>query len=183
MGSNNRRRWLVNSPAFQGLCDWAFHCCDADENGLISKKDLHSGLLLVHLNLAKYVGVAATQPLNRTQMDELFDIAARGKGKIGRPEFQDIVVLSCARITSRMAIYYLLLGTAVPFLTAQLVRLWNYCFPRLGQRLANSNHLWALGVTLTKSAVSVTVWGITQQIRSARYVKKDGGDKSKPTIK
>ena len=38
---------------------WAFKVCDQNGSGRINKTELYTGMLLVYLNLAKYVGPAA----------------------------------------------------------------------------------------------------------------------------
>lgn len=112
-------RWM-DSHAFQGLTQWAFSVFDTDENGEISKDDLYSGILLVHLNLAKYVGIAACQPLNRTQVDELHDLAAsKNDGRVGKREFEEIAVISCAHVASRLVIYWAILVAVIPFMAAK----------------------------------------------------------------
>ena len=50
---------LIRSKPFQKLVEWAFDVCDSDQTGEVGKPELYAGLLLVHLNLAKYAGPAA----------------------------------------------------------------------------------------------------------------------------
>jgi len=50
--------WM-RTGAFRKLCKWAFDICDSDGTGEIDKTELYAGLLLVHINLAKYAGPAA----------------------------------------------------------------------------------------------------------------------------
>ena len=125
-------KWM-KSAAFQGLTNWAFEMCDAAGDGRINRDELYAGILLVHLNLARYIGVTACTPLNRTESDQLFALAAAqdplgmvGDGQlvrtIGRQAFEDIVVYSCAKISSRVVVYYVLLVLWVPFVTQQIMR-------------------------------------------------------------
>jgi hypothetical protein len=51
--------WFTKSRAFTRLVDWAYGVCDKGKTNHISSEQLYSGLLLVHLNLAKYFGSAA----------------------------------------------------------------------------------------------------------------------------
>ena len=151
----------MKSSAFQSLTKWAFSVCNADGNGQISRDDLYAGILLVHLHLAKYVGIAACQPLNRTQVDELYDIAATTKtGKIGMNEFQDIVVLSCARISSRVMIYWAVLVAMVPFLTTRTIalfrRLGSFVVPAAASPRLQQLSVWS--TWLAEHAVSVAVF-------------------------
>lgn len=50
---------LTRSKPFRKLATWAFSVCDSDKTGEVGKLELYCGLLLVHLNLAKYAGPAA----------------------------------------------------------------------------------------------------------------------------
>ena len=140
-GEEERRRrrrrpfaqWMWHNPQFVGLTRWAFGMCDAAGDGRINRDELYAGILLVHLHLAKYVGVTACHPLNRTEVNELFDMAAAAdplgslldRQTIGPEAFADIVLLSCAKISSRMAVYYALLVVGVPFLTRHIIGLWQ----------------------------------------------------------
>jgi hypothetical protein len=158
---------LVESAAFKGLSEWAFSVCDSEGDGRIQREELYSGILLVHLHLAKYVGVAACQPLNRTQVDELFEMAASHNNAktIGQREFEDIVVYSCAHIGSRIGVYYSMLLVLAPFLTGRLLRSVRYFKNVLGVHLHRRGQfgpwfesLWIMGEWLIEHAVSVSVF-------------------------
>jgi hypothetical protein len=51
--------FLTRLKAFQKLSDMSFDICDPDKTGAVGKSDLYAGVILVHLNLAKYAGPAA----------------------------------------------------------------------------------------------------------------------------
>jgi hypothetical protein len=51
--------FLTRSRRFHRLVDWAFSVCDSRRKGAIGESELYAGLLLVHLNLAKWAGPAA----------------------------------------------------------------------------------------------------------------------------
>jgi hypothetical protein len=57
--TNKHLNFLTRSRAFQKLVDWAFKIVDTEKTNHIGKSDLYAGLLLVHINLAKYAGPAA----------------------------------------------------------------------------------------------------------------------------
>ena len=172
--------WM-KSKAFQGLTHWAFDICDMAGDGRINRDELYSGILLVHLHMAQFIGVTACHPLNRTQVDELFNMAAEqdamswvdGQQTIGRDAFEDIVVLSCAKISSRILVYYTLLVLLVPFLTRRIIGVWQqgvvesfntgYRF-FLGRQKSTilvssavSHHLWVLAEWLVQHFLSVAV--------------------------
>uniref|UniRef100_A0A7S3PAZ1 EF-hand domain-containing protein n=1 Tax=Amphora coffeiformis TaxID=265554 RepID=A0A7S3PAZ1_9STRA len=204
-GGNGKRRkrrkrrrkpkWIQRSPAFQGLTKWAFDMCDAAGDGRINCDELYAGILLVHLNMAKYVGVTACNPLNRTEVQDLFRMAVEAdppsidsvmdRGEtIGLEAFSDIVLLSCAKISSRIVVYYTLLVLLVPFLTRRIIGLWQqgiqqldvgvhyvwgyYHHPAAQQAAAGvattttamaafSHHLWALAEWTVQHLLSVVV--------------------------
>ena len=111
------------------LAAWAFDVtCESDQpqkdgNGTkdcrIDVAQFYTGVLLVHLNLAKYVGVAACHPPTRDQITELFYLAdADRSGSLNRQEFTNAVVVACTPITSRIGIYWSLLAV-LPFIVGR----------------------------------------------------------------
>lgn len=171
-------KWLQRSSAFQGLTQWAFDMCDARGDGRINSDELYAGILLVHLHLAKYVGVTACTPLNRTEVDELFKLAAAAdplstlldRQTIGPDAFGDIVLLSCAKISSRIVVYYALLVVLVPFLTRRIIGLWQQGVRQIS---VGVRYLWGSahhhGATATHSQIAATasawrhhVWALAE---------------------
>eukprot|EP00980_Cylindrotheca_fusiformis_P020463 scaffold7514_cov67-Cylindrotheca_fusiformis.AAC.3 len=95
---------------------------DDAKRGEVSKDQLYSGLLLVHLKLAKFAGAPACYPPAKPTVDTLFDAADHdGSGGIDQEEFSSIMAVSCAQILSRMVMYYLILMLFVPFASTQIV--------------------------------------------------------------
>jgi hypothetical protein len=77
----------------------------------IDRNAFYTGILLVHLHLSKYVGVAACHPPTRDQIDELFELADQDRsGCLNEAEFTNAVVVACTPITSRIAVYWSLLA-------------------------------------------------------------------------
>lgn len=114
---------LTKSRAFQSLASRAFDVCDDSGDGIVDEAELYAGLLLVHLNLAKYAGPSACYPPTRAICDRLFIKADRDRsGGIDRTEFQYIVGVLCAQILSRMLVYYLVLILGVPLLATCVVK-------------------------------------------------------------
>ena len=113
---------LTNSTAFARLSHWAFNVCDADQTGRINQAELYAGILLVHVNLAKYAGAAACYPPTRTVVDDLFAAAdADGSGSIEEAEFSEIVRICSMDIASRIVVYYGILILLVPYLADGIV--------------------------------------------------------------
>ena len=55
----NNTNWITRSKWFKNLSKWAFSVCDKDKTGHITKAELYTGVILVHLKIAKYAGAAA----------------------------------------------------------------------------------------------------------------------------
>jgi hypothetical protein len=51
--------WLTNTRYFQRAIDAAFDGIDVDKSGDVTLEELYSGLLLIHLQMAAYVGASA----------------------------------------------------------------------------------------------------------------------------
>lgn len=114
--------FLTRSSAFQRLSHWAYSVCDADRTGKINQDELYAGVLLVHVNLAKYAGAAACYPPTRGVVNELFEAADADKsGTIDQEEFNDIVKMCSANIAGRILVYYSLLILLVPYLADVVV--------------------------------------------------------------
>lgn len=114
--------FLTRTSAFRKLTRKAFAVCDSDNTGYINKDELHAGLLLVHLNLAKYLGSAACYPPSRHVVDQLFEASDDdNNGKIDEEEFTQIMMVCCAQITSRLLVYYAIIILLVPFAARSIV--------------------------------------------------------------
>lgn len=114
--------WLTRTAAFNKLSRWAFDQCDLDGSGQLDQTELYAGLLLVHVNLAKYAGAAACYPPSRLTVNELF-LAADGdnSGTINADEFTQIMCVCCSQIAGRMLSYYMVIVLLVPFLADALI--------------------------------------------------------------
>lgn len=101
--------------------------CDADGTGRIGRPELYAGVLLVHVNLAKYAGAAACYPPTRSVVDDLFTASdADGSGYIEETEFMEIIRVCSVDIASRIVVYYAILILLVPYLADGVVYvLWH----------------------------------------------------------
>lgn len=85
--------FITRSSSFKKLCSYVFEICDANNTGSINSTELYAGVLLVHLNLAKYAGLAACFPASRTVVDQLFSASDDdNSGFIDEKEFEAIMV-------------------------------------------------------------------------------------------
>ena len=168
------------------LSDWAFEVCDVEGTGRIDKRAFYTGMLLVHLNLAKYAGVAACSPMNRTQVDELFELADQDRtGLLNKQEFTDAIIVSTARITSRILIYWSIILFAIPVLVRRtltlvlpLVHPSDQSRPLIRHALLTFE--WLMRYFVTLACFSVLVPQLFSRIDrySSRLVKKRKTPKS-----
>jgi hypothetical protein len=102
--------WLTRTKSFRRLTKWAFVQCDNSGNGHLTKTELYGGILLVHLQLAKYAGAAACYPPSKAVIDKLFEASDEdNSGYIDEDEFSKIMVICCAQIASRIVVYFAIL--------------------------------------------------------------------------
>jgi hypothetical protein len=114
--------FLTRTTAFKKLTKWAFSVCDSDKTGQLGKSELFAGLLLVHVNLAKYAGAAACYPPSREVVEQLFEASDDdNSGYIDEEEFTSIVVICCGQIFSRMLVYYSVFAVMAPYLAGNIV--------------------------------------------------------------
>ena len=120
---SNGTNLFTRSNMFHKLVHWSFQQCDMNCTGHIQKEELYTGILLVHLQLAKYAGVAACYPPSRPTIYKLFDASDHNQsGYIEEIEFTNIMIVACTQITSRIIVYYLIIILSVPYLTQILIR-------------------------------------------------------------
>lgn len=112
----NSRAKRTRHVLLKKIALWAFETTTQDEvsnldNCRVAHEDFYSGMLLVHLHLAKFVGVAACAPPTRQQAEELFALAdADDSGYLDKEEFTNAVVVACAPITSRVVVFWAILA-------------------------------------------------------------------------
>jgi EF hand len=113
---------LTRSVTFRKISHWAFVQCDTDRTGHIQRQELYAGILLVHIQLAKHVGVAACYPPSRQVMDNLFHAADDNQsGTIDENEFLQIMMIACTQISSRIVVYYAVIILFVPYMTHSII--------------------------------------------------------------
>jgi EF-hand domain pair len=114
---------LTRTRLFRKLAKGAFDTCDTDGTGHVNKDELYAGILLVHVELAKYVGVAACFPPSRQVCDQLFQASDDdGSGYIDENEFTQIAIICCAQILSRIFVYFSLMILLVPLAAHRFVK-------------------------------------------------------------
>ena len=113
--------FLTRTRAFKRLSRWAYRQC-CDENRQLGKKEVYTGILLIHLTLARYAGPAACYPPSRAVVERMFQAADDdNSGHIEEPEFTQIMMVCCVDIVYRILVYWLILILLVPYMSEQFV--------------------------------------------------------------
>ena len=160
--------FITRSSSFKKLCSYVFSICDTNNTGSINSTELYAGVLLVHLNLAKYAGPAACFPASRSVVDQLFSASDDdNSGIIDEKEFEAIMVsdddmssyhsktsltslcfqqqvISAASISSRILAYYAILLVLVPYLAAKAIALGDTL--KLDDGIAKLGETWVAWV-------------------------------------
>ena len=90
--------------------------------GHIGPTELYAGLLWVHVQLARYLGVAALYPPDRSVVYDLFLISdVDDSGGIDRDEFNLIAKTTCAQIMGRLGVVYGARFIVFPILSQWLI--------------------------------------------------------------
>ena len=113
--------FLSSLGIFKRLSDWAFDVVDADKSGFIDEKEFYSGLLLIHLQLGQYTGMAACKAVSREQAHVVFKkMDADDSGTLDKEEFEHVMMILFGNVLFRIVIQYSLTLLIVPLL-AQLI--------------------------------------------------------------
>ena len=116
-----KKRW-DGQRILRNLSEWCFEACDGDHSGSLTYDEVYAGVLLAHLHLARYAGIAALYPPSRNQVMEFCEkVDPKGKQAVGRTEFREIVKLTMAHLGSRIIIYYGFLVLLVPMIASRIV--------------------------------------------------------------
>lgn len=88
----------------------------------LTKKELYTGLILIHLNLAAYVGPAACSPASKEYVDQMFDMLDKDRnGSLNKEEFTVLMSILCSQITTRVFIQLSMTILIVPFISEYFV--------------------------------------------------------------
>ena len=123
--------WLRNSVYFRKACDSAFDSIDVDKSGSVDKKELYSGILLVHLNLGMYLGPAACKPLDRDKCNSIFEkMDVDRSGTLGKEEFRNVMIFLFGNVLLRVIFQWTATVTLVPIVAQQTLNLLYYVCER-----------------------------------------------------
>ena len=129
-GSNfiTRQRWI------RRRIHRIFSQLDIDGSGSLDSAELYSGVLLIHLELAKYFGPAACKPPSRSQVTSLFHQYDTDRSStLSRPEFTSLCVLLLSNIAGRVAFQLLVTIALLPALAPLVVKHLAMILSRAGE--------------------------------------------------
>ena len=130
----------TRSKNFKKLTDWAFKTIDADGSGQVDKKELYTGLLMIHLKLATYAGPAACRPATREYCEKIFDQMDVDKsGELDREEFTEVMQIVCAQVFTRVTIQWTMTLMIVPMSKLLFVGLSQFILLRLSRPILFSH--------------------------------------------
>jgi len=99
--------YLTKTKYFNDLVQWSFDNMDPKKTGYVDKKDLYSGLLLIHLNLGKFAGIAACKPANSEYVYSVFDdLDVDCLGTLDRCQYQNAMDILSSQILRRVALQW-----------------------------------------------------------------------------
>lgn len=114
--------FFTRSARFQKMVDNVFMSIDTDNSGEVDKKELYAGLILIHLQLAAYVGPAACRPATKEYVEEIFDhLDVDESGELNREEFGTVMALLVSQITTRVFMYLVFPLAIIPLAAEFLI--------------------------------------------------------------
>jgi len=126
--NNYKESFLANTKSFKDLVDWAFDTMDTGKTGSIDKKEFYSGILLIHIHLAKYAGIAACKPPSCDDVYSIFEESdVDSIGTLDKKTFADVTTTLSSRILARVAMQWLMLLVIIPIISRCLLGtdLWS----------------------------------------------------------
>jgi Ca2+-binding EF-hand superfamily protein len=101
--------------------DWAFQSIDIDQSGMVDKKELYSGLVLIHLKLAAYLGPAACRPATREYVEEIFEALDEDEsGELDKEEFGKVITMLISQMTTRVILQLSMTLVIVPMIAGHV---------------------------------------------------------------
>jgi len=118
---------LAKFKLFRYLSKYVFDEIDTDKSGGVDEQELYTGLLLLHLYLASYLGPAAAKPASRQKVSLVFHMMDKNKnGILEEDEFLHAMAILCSHLVSRLAILMCLTVVLVPILTQHIFMYISY---------------------------------------------------------
>jgi len=109
---------LTKTKYFKELVEECFRNLDTNKNGFVDKKELYSGLLLIHLSLSKYAVIAACQPPNCEHVYSVFEeVDVDCTGILNEYQFKEAIAVLSSQILLRVTIQWsIMILIAIPLM-------------------------------------------------------------------
>jgi len=114
---------LTKTSYFTKIVNSAFDKVDVDKSGGVTLEELYSGLLLIHLQMAIYVGAPACRPASKKYVSEVFHIVdTDNSGTLDRNEFKIVMQILYSQVFTRIVIQWTLTLMLVPVTTKYILQ-------------------------------------------------------------
>ena len=138
---------------------YTFQTIDTDQSGSIDKKELYSGLLLIHLKLATYAGPAACKPVTKECVEEVFDLLDwDNSGTLDRNEFEVAMTMLTSQILMRVALQLGMTLMLVPILAQYALHVFGICV-RIAKHMDRAGHMAQTADRFCSNAVEFLIPG------------------------
>jgi len=99
--------YFTRTRYFKELVEESYENVDPNKTGFIDKKELYAGILLIHLNLSKYAGIAACKPATCERVFSVFDdVDVDRAGTLTKTQFNEAISILSLQILQRVAIQW-----------------------------------------------------------------------------
>lgn len=104
--SCKKSSFLTRTKYFDELVERLFIEIDTNNADFIDRKELYSGLLLIHLNLSNYAGIFASKPPDCAEAYSTFDdIDVESNGLLDKSQYKEAAGILSSQIVQRVAIH------------------------------------------------------------------------------
>ena len=121
---------ITKSKFFRSIATRVFNDLDIDASQTLDVDELYTGVLLVHLQLAKFAGSAACKPPTRQQVQNLFiDFDDDNSSSLDVNEFLSMCVLLTGQVLGRVIfqwIFTLLISPMIGTFMLRVYHRWDY---------------------------------------------------------
>ncbi|KAL7482790.1 hypothetical protein ACHAW6_012359 [Cyclotella cf. meneghiniana] len=125
----SKSSWLTRTKYFQKAIDASFDMVDQDKSGDVTLDEMYAGLLLIHLNLAVYVGAPACRPASKQYVSEIFHLLkSDDDDTLDREEFAVVIKILYSQVFTRIIIQWTLTLIIVPILSKYTIKYTNLTF-------------------------------------------------------